>query len=78
MKILSYRTVEIVLSEMELDSFFERFGSKYWNDQDNIIFIPVNDFIGDNIHLRDKFYNFFPIDRDVSGIYINCDKSSAP
>jgi len=78
MKILSYKTVEIVLSEMELASFFERFGSSYWNDHDNLIFIPISEFIGDNRHLMDKFYNFFPIDRNISGIYINCNKSSAP
>jgi peptidase E len=75
MQTLSFKIVEVKLSRTELMSYFERFGDRYWNDTENIIFIPIAKFIGDNKHLEHKFYTFFGgIGNDVAGVYINCNK----
>lgn len=76
MKLNNFKTVEIGLSKIELQSFFERFGERYWNDNDDIIFIPISEFINNNSDLEHKFYTFFGnVDKSVEGIYININKS---
>jgi peptidase E len=75
MQTLSFNTVEVKLSRTELKSYFERFGNRYWNDTENVIFIPIAEFVGDNKNLEHKFYRFFSgIGNNVSGVYINCNK----
>lgn len=59
---------------MELLSFREKFGDIYWNETENVIFIPVEEYISQHhVSAILKFYNFFSeVDRDVKGVYINC------